>query len=92
MGLNVLSHHRTGFRFSRLCVSCPDISLTVAGDDEALRLALSACLGMLVKHVSAEEARQVLLRGPLGPPAHSKAGRINHALLLASIAHCAPER
>ena len=63
-----------------------------AGDDEALRLAVSACLGMFVKHSSAEEARQVLVRGPLGPPAPSKGDRINHALVLAAIARSAPER
>ena len=65
---------------------------TPAGDDEALRLAVSACLGMFVKHSSAEEARQVLVRGPLGPPAPSKGDRINHALVLAAIASSAPER
>ena len=63
-----------------------------AGDDEALRLALSACLGMFVKHSSAEEARQVLLRGPLGPQAHTKGERVNHTLVLAAVARSAPER
>ncbi len=63
-----------------------------AGDDEALRLAVSACMGMFVKHSSTEEARQVLVRGPLGPPAPSKGDRINHALILAAIARSAPER
>lgn len=65
---------------------------SAAGDDEALRLAVSACLGMFVKHSSAEEACQVLLRGPLGPTAHTKGERINHALLLAAIARSAPGR
>ena len=67
-------------------------TVTPAGDDEALRLAVSACLGMFVKHSSAEEARQVLVRGPVGPPAPSKGDRINHALVLAAIARSAPER
>lgn len=71
---------------------CAKDLVGAAGDDEALRLALSACLGMFVKHSSAEEARQVLLRGPLGPSAHTKGERINHALVLAAVARSAPER
>lgn len=57
-----------------------------------LRGAVASCLGVFVKHSSADEVRQVLLKGPLGPPAPSKWDRLGHALTLAAIALNAPER
>ncbi len=57
-----------------------------------LRGALASCLGVFVKHSSAEEVRQVLLKGPLGPPAPNKRDRLGHALTLAAVALSAPER
>lgn len=57
-----------------------------------LRTAIAGCLGMFVKHGSADEVRLVLLRGPLGSAAASKWDRLGHALTLAASAASAPQR
>ncbi len=69
-----------------------EVLVGMAGDDEVLRGALASCLGVFLKHSTAEEVRQVLLKGPLGPAAPSKWDRLGHALTLAAVALSAPER
>lgn len=74
------------------CATICEVLSWMAGDDEMLRGALASCLGVFLKHSTAEEVRQVLLKGPLGPAAPSKWDRLGHALTLAAVALSAPER